>query len=165
MAAFSVDGVVGRTMQKMAGSKAFSVVGPKVVPPLDRFLHKITGGRVIMSGALLPSLVLTAVGRTSGIERQTPLACMPDGPNGWYVVGSNFGRTEHPAWTGNLIANPDATVSYRGETTAVRAELLDDAAKAAVWPRLTTLWPTYDTYVDNSGRNLRVFLLRPVAAA
>ena len=79
------------------------------------------------------------------------------------MVGSNFGRPEHPAWTGNLIANPDAEVSFGGRVTPVRAELLDDAAKEAIWPRLTTVWPTYDRYVDRSGRNLRVFLLRPSA--
>lgn len=162
MATFSVDGPVGRTMQKMAGSKPFAVIGPKIVPPLDRFLHRVTGGRILSSGALLPSLVLTAVGRKTGIERQTPLACLPDGPAGWYVVGSNFGRPEHPAWTSNLMADPHATVSFRGETTRVVAHLLDEDEKAAVWPRLTGLWPTYDRYTDRSGRDLRVFLLRPV---
>lgn len=162
MAVFAVDGLVGRTMQKVAGSSTFAAVGPKVVPPLDRFLHKVTGGRVILSRALVPSLVLTATGRTSGLPRVTPLACMPDGANGWYVVGSNFGRPEHPVWTGNLMATPEAEVSIGGAVTRVRAELLDDAAKAAIWPRLTAVWPTYDRYVDNSGRNLRVFLLRPI---
>ena len=162
MAVFAVDGMVGRSMQKMAGSSAFASIGPKVVPPLDRFPHKVTGGRVILSRALVPSLVLTATGRTSGLRRETPLACMPDGPNGWYVVGSNFGRPEHPLWTGNLIATPEAEVSFGRSVTKVRAELLDTETKAEVWPRLTSVWPTYDRYVHNSGRDLRVFLLRPI---
>ena len=41
----------------------------------------------------------------------------------------------------------------------VEAELLDDDEKAAVWPRLLAVWPTYDTYAERSGRNLRVFRL------
>ena len=163
MAIFAVDGSIGRTMQKVAASPRFAKVAPHVVPPLDRTLHKLTGGRVILSRALVPSLVLTATGRKTGQKRETPLACLPDGPDGWYVVGSNFGREAHPVWTANLIANPEAEVSYGGTRTIVRAELLDDDAKAAVWPRLTTVWPTFDAYVDRSGRNLRVFHLVPVA--
>ena len=85
--------------------------------------------------------------------------CVPDGDGGWWVVGSNFGREHHPAWTGNLIAEPRATVSFEGRTTEVAAELLDDDAKAEVWPKLVAVWPAYDDYVEASGRNIRVFHL------
>jgi len=159
--AFDVDGPVGRAMQKMATSSWFRQVGPKVVPPMDRVLNRLTGGRAVVSALLVPSMVLTTTGRKSGQPRECPLACMPDG-DGWYVVGSNFGRDHHPAWTGNLLADPRATVTYRGATTAVEARLLDDDEKAAVWPRLVALWPAYDTYVEVSGRNIRVFRLAPV---
>jgi deazaflavin-dependent oxidoreductase (nitroreductase family) len=107
--------------------------------------------------------VLTTTGRRSGLERETPLACVPDDTGGWWVVGSNFGREQHPAWTANLIARPEATVSFAAKLTPVRAELLDDDAKAAVWPRLVAAWPAYDDYVESSGRNIRVFHLVPVA--
>ena len=59
------DGLLGRTVIKMAGSKTFMRIGPKVVPHVDRALHKVTGGRVVMSSGMLPSLVLTATGATS----------------------------------------------------------------------------------------------------
>ena len=159
MALFSVDGPVGRAMRKMATSPGFRKVGPKVVPPMDRALHKLTGGRVIVSRLLVPSMVLTTTGRRSGQLRESPLACVPDGDGGWWVVGSNFGREHHPAWTGNLIAEPRATVSFEGRTTEVAAELLDDDAKAEVWPKLVAVWPAYDDYVEASGRNIRVFHL------
>ena len=123
---FAVDGPVGRAMRKMATSSAFRKVGPKVVPPMDRTLHRLTGGRVVLSRALVPSLVLTNVGRKSGVAYETPLACVPDDDGGWWVVGSNFGREAHPAWTANLIATPEATVSYGAKLTPVRAELLSD---------------------------------------
>lgn len=164
MAVFGVDGPMGRAVRKMATSKGFRKVGPKVVPRLDRALHRLTGGRVVLSQALVPSMVLTTTGQKSGLPRESPLACVPDGDGGWYVVGSNFGREQHPAWTGNLIAEPVATVSYRKQVAAVRADLLDDKAKAAVWPRLIEVWPAYDDYVESSGRNLRVFHLVPTSA-
>jgi len=165
MPAFSVDGRVGKLTRKMATSKGFRKVGPKVVPHLDRFLHKVTGGRVILSRLMVPSMVLTTTGRKSGLARESPLACVPDGDGGWWVVGSNFGQQSHPAWTGNLIADPRATVSYEHRETPVVAHLLTDDEKAQTWPKLTAVWPAYDDYVVSSGRNIRVFHLAPDAAA
>jgi deazaflavin-dependent oxidoreductase (nitroreductase family) len=154
------DGLLGRVVIKLAGSRGFMRVGPKIVPHVDRALHKLSGGRFVLSSGMLPSLVLTATGAKSGQRRTTPLATRPEGDS-WYVVGSNFGRDNHPAWTANLIANPDAEVSFRGTTTAVHAHLLTAEEKAEVWPRLVAFWPNYDVYVERSGRDLRVFRLDP----
>jgi deazaflavin-dependent oxidoreductase (nitroreductase family) len=156
-----LESKVGQVVVKMAGSKQFMRIGPKIVPHLDRFLHKVSGGKFISSGGLLPSLVLFTTGAKTGQRRSTPLATKPEG-DGWYVVGSNFGRETHPAWTANLIANPDAEVSFKGTTTKVRAHLLTAEEKAEVWPRLVKFWPNYDVYVERSGRDLRVFRLDPI---
>ena len=158
--AVRLDSRLGKAVQKMAGSKAFMRIGPKVVPHVDRFLHKVSGGKFISSGGLLPSLVLTTTGAKTGQKRTTPLATKPE-DGFWYVVGSNFGREKHPAWTANLIANPDAEVSFKGKTTAVTAHQLTAEEKAEVWPHLVKFWPNYDVYVERSGRDLRVFRLDP----
>jgi deazaflavin-dependent oxidoreductase (nitroreductase family) len=155
-----IDGPLGRVVVKLSGTKTFMRIGPKVVPHLDRALHKASGGRIIMSGGMLPSLMLTATGAKSGQQRTTPLATKPEGDH-WYVVGSNFGRDSHPAWTANLIANPDAEVSFKARDTPVRAHLLTAEEKAELWPRLVTFWPNYDVYTERSGRDLRVFRLDP----
>lgn len=162
MPKFAVDSIVSRAVRKVATSRAFRRVAPSVVPPLDRAVHRVSGGRFSVSGAIVPSLVLTTIGRRSGEPRQSPLACIPDGDDAWYVVGSNFGRESHPAWTANLIANPEASIDHGRRTHQVRAELLDDDAKAQVWPQLLAVWPAYDAYVEASGRNLRVFRLTKV---
>ena len=158
---FQVQGRVGRTVQKVAGSKRFAPIAKHVVPHLDRGLSKLTRGHFIVSSLLVPSLVLTHTGAKSGIERKTPLACMPDGDSAWYVVGSNFGQEKHPAWTANLMKNPDAEVSFQGKTTLVKAHLLTTEEKAEAWPRLVKFWPNYDVYTERSGRDLRVFRLDP----
>jgi deazaflavin-dependent oxidoreductase (nitroreductase family) len=155
-----LDSRLGKAVVKMAGSKSFMRIGPKVVPHLDRFLHKVSRGKFISSGGLLPSLVLTTTGAKTGQRRTTPLATKPEG-EGWYVVGSNFGREKHPAWTANLIANSAAEVSFKGRSTPVNAHLLTADEKAEVWPRLVQFWPNYDVYVERSGRDLRVFRLDP----
>ncbi len=151
---------LGRGVQKMAGSPAFAKVGPKVVPKVDRFLHKVTGGRVILSGGMVPSLMLHVRGAKTGQLRQTPLACLPlDGS--WYIVGSNFGREKHPVWTTNLAANPDASITFKGKSHDVRAHRLTAQEKQEVWPKLLEVWPNYDVYTERSKRDLRVFRLDP----
>ncbi|TYB42808.1 nitroreductase family deazaflavin-dependent oxidoreductase [Actinomadura chibensis] len=158
-----VQRAFGPLFQRISGAPWFAKVGPKVVPPIDRTLHRLTGGRFLLGQLLVPSLVLTTTGAVSGLARRTPLACLPDtGPKGgWYVVGSNFGRENHPAWTGNLLKHPEAEVSFQGRTTPVTARLLDDGERADVWPRLTAVWPVYDRYVERTTRQLRVFHLSP----
>lgn len=165
MARIDPDSRVARATRKMATSGPFRKVAPKVLPPLDRALHKVSRGKLSISGAMVPSMVLTTTGARSGLPRSTPLACVPD-DGGWYVVGSNFGQAKHPAWSGNLLADPAATVEHGARTTAVRARLLDEEEKSEVWPRLIEVWPPYDDYVRLSGgRSLRVFRLDPVTEA
>lgn len=163
MPVFRTDSTLGRGVRRMATSTTFRKVGPKVVPPMDRALNRLTKGRFVLSQLLVPSLVLTTTGRTSGLPREAPLACVPaDG--GWYVVGSNFGREKHPAWTGNLLALPQASVTFEGTVTEVDARLLSPAEKADRWTSLTEAWPAYDDYVEVSGRDLRVFHLTPAGS-
>lgn len=159
---FDVQGPVGRAVQAVAGSRAFGPVARHVVPPLDRVLARATGGRFVVAALLVPSLVLTTTGARSGRSRTTPLATLPDDDGSWLVVGSGFGQPAHPAWTANLLAHPDAQVVFAGRTVPVRARLLEGDERAAVWPRLTAVWPTYDRYAEQSGRELRVFRLVPV---
>ena len=156
----NVNSPIGRLTAKVAGSAQFAAVAPKIVPRIDRVLNRVTGGRFVLSGALLPSLVLTTTGAKSGLQRETPLATMPDG-DAFYIVGSNFGREKHPAWTGNLIADPNASVSYEHVETPVLSRLLTEQEKAEAWPKLIAVWPAYDDYVQSSGRDLRVFHLTP----
>ncbi|MEU6037389.1 nitroreductase/quinone reductase family protein [Actinomadura sp. NPDC047616] len=158
-----MPGLTRRTVQRVSGSPWFAKVGPKIVPPLDKALHRLTGGRFLLGQAIVPSLVLTTTGAVSGLPRRAPLACMPEPDGSWIVVGSNFGREKHPSWSGNLLKNPDAEVSYRGRTVPVTAHLLDDAERAEIWPRLLKTWPVYARYADRVTRQLRVFRLTPRA--
>lgn len=156
--AIDPDSRLGRSVQRVAGSRAFAKVGPHVVPRIDRVLNRAFGGRVLMSSMMLPCAVVTTTGRKSGLPRESPLATVPlDGD--LYVVGSNFGREHHPAWSWNLLDDPHATVSFRGEQYAAVAHLLDPDEKAATWPRLIAAWPLFDQYVERSGRDIRVFRL------
>ena len=128
---------------------------------MDRALHKISGGRIIVSKMMVPSMVLTTTGVKSGLPRESPLACVPDGEGGWWVVGSNFGQEKHPAWTGNLIANPNASVSFEHRETPVLSHLLTEEEKAETWPKLIAVLPAYDEHGKSRGRSMRLFQLTP----
>lgn len=153
-----VGGFVGRMAQRMATSNWFPKVGPHVVPPVDRFLNRVTGGRLLLGAVLVPMMVLKVEGRKSGKIRETPLATIPV-DDVLYVVGSNYGREHHPVWTLNLMANPEASVDFRGESFDVHAHHLTDEEREAVWPELVEVWPAFDRYREKSGRDLRVFRL------
>lgn len=157
---FRVDGRVSRLVQRLSSSPRFAPVASRVLPPVDRALTRITRGRFVLTSLLMPSLVLVHTGAKTGLQRVTPLACLPDGDGAWYVVASNFGQKRHPAWSANLMSTPTAQVLFEGKTYAVTARLLPSAEKAATWARLTQVWPAYDAYLELSGgRDIRVFRL------
>ena len=142
----------------MATTRAFAATGGKIFPPIDRALNRITGGRVVLSASLVPSLVLTTTGRKTGQPRRAPMATLPT-DDGFLVVGSNFGKEHHPAWTANLLAEPKAVVTFKGQTIPVVARMLGPDEKAKVWPDLLEIWPAWTSYTERSGRDLRVFKL------
>jgi deazaflavin-dependent oxidoreductase (nitroreductase family) len=154
-----VDSPIGRAVQRLARARAFAPVASRLVPRIDRGLASLSNGRVTLSQLLVPTLVLTATGARSGRLRSTPLLTLPEPDGSLLVVASNFGRPSDPAWSANLLAHPAASVVFRGSSFPVRAQLLDAAQKAQVWPRLLSAWPTYAQYAQMSGRDLPVFRL------
>ncbi|WP_415950043.1 nitroreductase/quinone reductase family protein [Streptomyces sp. KLOTTS4A1] len=147
-------------MQKVSSSRLFMRIGPHVVPGLDRAVHRLTRGRVMLSARMLPGAILSVKGAKSGIERRTPLACMPERETGtWVLIGSNFGRPGHPAWTVNLLKHPQARISWKGTDIAVTARLLEGAERAETWERCLEFWPPYATYQKRVDREIRLFRL------
>ena len=134
------------------------VVGP-LITPLDRALFRISGGRLKLSAPMIPSLMLFTTGAKSGLRRESPLMCFPRPDGTWFIAGSNFGLETHPAWSGNLIATPEAEIHYRRELIPVRATLLDLQQTEAIWPVLEEQWPHYRDYEKTAHRDIRVFRL------
>ncbi|MGW7491055.1 nitroreductase family deazaflavin-dependent oxidoreductase [Streptomyces sp. NPDC054786] len=148
-----------RLLQKVSATRTFARIAPHFIPALDRTVHRLTRGKVLLSARMLPGVVLTATGARSGQPRRTPLACLPEEGGGWLLIGSNFGRPGHPAWTGNLLRNPDAEVSWRGRDIPVRARLLTGEERAQAWRAALAFWPPYATYQARVAREIRLFRL------
>ncbi|MFJ3402878.1 nitroreductase family deazaflavin-dependent oxidoreductase [Promicromonospora sp. NPDC090134] len=146
-------------------TRAFRAVGPVVLPPAERALAWCSGGRLQISALLVPSLVLHTRGARSGKPRDTYLMYTPDGPGRAIVAGSAFAQDRHPAWTYNLLAHPDASISVRGRHIPVHATLVEDGERDMIWGQIERQWPGYRGYERTSGREVRLFRLeRPQRA-
>ncbi|TSD94406.1 nitroreductase family deazaflavin-dependent oxidoreductase [Skermania sp. ID1734] len=133
----------------------------RTLTPLDRRLLRRSRGRYTMLGPIgAPTMLLTTTGRKSGQPRTTPLLYVRDG-NRLIVVGSNFGQDQHPAWTSNLLADPNAIVTIGGKDVAVTATQLAGDEKAAAYKAFIDMVSVYDTYRNRTDRDIRVFALSP----
>lgn len=148
-----------RLMQKVSSTRAFAKLAPHFIPAMDRTVHRLTRGKVLLSAKMLPGVILTVRGAKSGLPRRTPLACMPEETGSWILIGSNFGRPGHPAWTANLLANPDADVSWQGKDIPVRARLLREEEREKAWEAVLKFWPPHATYQSRVEREIRLFRL------
>ncbi|MEX3107707.1 MULTISPECIES: nitroreductase family deazaflavin-dependent oxidoreductase [unclassified Streptomyces] len=146
-----------RLVQRVSSTRGFSKVAPRVIPALDRAVHRLSRGKVLLSAQMLPGVILTSTGARSGLVRRTPLACMPEGDGSWLLIGSNFGRPGHPSWTANLIAHPEARISWKGREIPVTARLLTGVERASAWQAALAFWPPYATYQARIEREIRLF--------
>jgi deazaflavin-dependent oxidoreductase (nitroreductase family) len=154
--------VYRKLLNVLGHSPLFAWVGVRVFTPLDKWLYARTHGTITSSGApVLPMCLLTTTGRKSGAARSTPLLYLRDGSD-LVLVGSNWGQAHHPAWSGNLLANPRASVEIGQQHRTFNARLASEDERTRLWPRLLEVWPAYQTYARRSGRDLRVFVLSPV---
>jgi deazaflavin-dependent oxidoreductase (nitroreductase family) len=129
---------------------------------LQLWLYRRTGNRFQISALLVPSLILVTRGARTGLRRETPLMCWPQGDGTFFVAGTNWGRPNHPAWTANLIADPEAEIVYRRQHQHAKAHLLDADERIVTWSVLEAQWPRYRDYERVSGRSVRIFRLSPV---
>jgi len=159
----TVQHLVRSIVAPLSRTRLFRFIAPVALPPIERVLHRVSRGRVQLSALLVPSLVLHSTGAKSGLPRESALMYTPDGHGRAIVAGTSFAREHHPAWTYNLLAHPEADIVVRGRSFHVRAGLIGPDARAEAWQRIEAQWPGYRGYERDSGRVVRLFLLRPVA--
>ncbi len=126
------------------------------------WLNKLFIGRIRKGGKVMGmnALVLTTVGRKSGLERQTPVGWFPGEDDTWLVVASAAGAAGNPAWYHNLAAHPDqVTIEVGGDKIPVRAEQLHGPAREQAWQRITTAAPRFAQYQEATDRELPVIRL------
>jgi len=125
-----------------------------------RAVRKIRRGHATMMGMDL--LILTTVGRRTGLTRETPVAWFADGPDAWLLVASG-GGSQHPGWFANLLANPTAaTIELPGRgVVPVTPERLTGPAYDAAWASVVAAQPRFAKYQAKSARKYPVVRLVP----
>lgn len=152
---------VKSSVAKLTTSRRFQPLLQRAMPPADRFVNRITKGRIRLTDVVLPTVVLHHTGRKSGVARETPLAYRYD--DGCYlVVGSNWGGVRHPAWALNISDDPNIEVEVKGRRFPAVAHRLEGEERDDAWTKMSELWPSFDSYEDSAEeREIRVFALVP----
>ncbi len=121
---------------------------------------RATKGKYTLFGPTsMPELLLTTTGRKSGQPRLSALSYLREGER-LLVLGSNFGQQHHPAWSLNLLANPEAVVAINGIEIPVTATLVTGPERDAGLARFLA-YPMYQAYRTRTDRELRLFALTP----
>ena len=143
------------------GTRGVRMSGP--VKSTIKWFNGLTADRIGRTGkafGTMPALVLTTVGRKSGIERRTPLAYIPDGQGDWLIIAAFAGAVNNPAWYYNLSAHPDRVrVDLDGRTFDVSATELHGQERDAAWRRIVTANKRFAKYQDKTDRELPVIRL------
>ena len=132
-------------------------IGSRIDPPLLR----LTRGRFATT-SMLPLVLLRVRGRKSGELRTIPLVYYTDGDD-VILVASSFGRASHPAWSHNLIANPDVELTAGGVTAPYRSEQVPEGPeRERLYELAKKNFAGYGNYETMAGeRRIRVFRLSP----
>jgi deazaflavin-dependent oxidoreductase (nitroreductase family) len=154
---------VHRGVRRFAASGPGSWLLSRVLQPLDQVTFRLTKGRHLASSLMsaLPVAMVTTTGARSGQRRTVPLLAMPT-EEGLAIIGSNYGKPNHPAWRHNLRANPEGEVDVEGERWTFRAVELEDERRARVWDQALRVYPGFTAYAKRAApRRISVFILEP----
>ena len=110
---------------------------------------------------MVPTLLLTTVGRKSGRELTLPLIFGTSGPD-YVVVASKGGAPEHPAWYLNLDANPTVKVQVKADKFTAQAHTANAQERAALWPIMVDIYGPYTDYQKKTDRQIPVVVLKRV---
>jgi deazaflavin-dependent oxidoreductase (nitroreductase family) len=132
-----------------------------IMSTLNTWLFRASGGRL---GAKFPGgapvCLVTVTGRKTGATRTVPLLYLRDDDD-VIVVASKGGMSQHPVWYLNLEANPRCEVESGRERRAMIARRVSVDEKAALWPRLCAMYPSYAGYQARTSRDIPVLRLTP----
>jgi F420H(2)-dependent quinone reductase len=105
-----------------------------------------------------PLVLLTTVGRKTGMPRTTPMMFVRDAER-IFVVASNAGAPKDPQWYRNLVKDPSVTVELPGEEFKARATPLDGADYDRTWAMIKERFPFFAEHDERAGRRIPVVAL------
>ena len=107
---------------------------------------------------MIPTLLLTTVGRKSGRELTLPLIFGRSGED-YVVVASKGGAPEHPAWYLNLDANSKVKLQVKADKFAAQAHTANAQERARLWPKMVEIYGPYADYQKKTHREIPIVVL------
>jgi deazaflavin-dependent oxidoreductase (nitroreductase family) len=150
-----------RSVRRFAATTPGSWLFARTLQRSDRIVYGLTGGRTTLAAVLsgLPVVMLTSTGAKSGREITIPLLGFEEG-DAVILIGSNFGRPDHPAWYHNLRAHPRARIVVRGRLRDVVAEEVEGPERERHLAVASVNYPGYRHYAQRAApRRIAVFRL------
>jgi len=160
---FTPANAVQRVLQRSASTRAGAWVFQRTLYRVDRPLYRWSHGRLTAPGVTtgLPVIMLTTTGAKSGLPRTMPVAAIPF-QGDLAVVGTNFAQAKTPGWVFNLLAHPEAEVTWRDRSAAVRAERIPAEQMPELWDAAAAVYTGFPKYRERIGqsREVKAFALR-----
>ena len=144
-------GLYERTLEKVA-----RIAGRRLVPEegsLRGSIRRCCGSPEDGSAAVypVPVMLLTTTGAKTGQPRTLPLLYVTDG-DAIILIASNYGKTSHPAWYRNLVANPKVEVlAGKKSGTYTATEITDAVERERAWDLALDQYAGYGDYEGRAG--------------
>jgi deazaflavin-dependent oxidoreductase (nitroreductase family) len=107
-----------------------------------------------------PMMLLTTIGRRTGLHRTTPMMFMPE-PDGarLLVMASNAGAPRHPDWYLNVVADPTVTVEVDGRSYETIAAVTEGAERDRLFAAVVAQYPFFADHQAKVQRAIPVIAL------
>jgi F420H(2)-dependent quinone reductase len=141
-------------------SSSLGATGLRWAGRLNVPLYRASGGRIGGRVGRAPVLLLTTTGRKSGEKRTAPVVYLTDGER-LVVINTNAGNERVPAWSLNLVANPEAEVEVGRKRRTVKARVAEGEERAELWRRHNDQYGGFEDYKAMLDREPAVIVLEP----
>jgi len=109
---------------------------------------------------VLPTLLLTTIGRKSGEPRHLPLLYEKTNA-GYIIVASKGGSPSHPAWYLNILARPRCEIRVGAKHHHVIARIAEGDERSELWNLMAKMYPPYNDYQAGTEREIPIVVLEP----
>lgn len=128
---------------------------------IHRSLFDVSKGRIGGSGLGMPVLKLTTTGAKSGEPRTVMLTSPLQLDDKVVIVASYGGDARSPAWFHNIVANPQAEVTFKGKVRTMTGRVPSPAERDELWATITDRHSNYASYQKRTDRTIPVVVLEP----
>ncbi|GAF43022.1 nitroreductase/quinone reductase family protein [Rhodococcus wratislaviensis] len=105
-------------------------------------------------------IILTHIGRRSGLLRKSPL--MKVVLEGQYILVASFAGQEHnPLWVDNVLTNSFVQIQDQDEIISTSARLTNGCERESAWRAAVAAYPPYAEYQRRTSREFPLFTCQP----